>query len=188
MEQIKLRLAHAFWFTLAVIFLVETWLWDHVKEGLRALARNLDLERIEARLIDFLAPLSPRATLAVFAVPAMVIFPLKLAAVSMLAHGEVLAGIVVILTANVLALGVTGFLFDHCRDKLMQMAWFAKFHDIVLRVRAWADALVAPARQRLNEARQYIGERVAAVVGEGQSIFLRKLAHVRALTKRHGAA
>lgn len=188
MEQIKLRLVRAFWFTLAVIFLFESWVWDHVKDWLRALARSLGLERIEARLIDFLAPLSPRTTLAVFAIPAMVIFPLKLAAVSMLAHGEALAGIVVILTANVLALGVTGFLFDHCRDKLLQMAWFAHVYSVVLSVRAWADALVAPARQQLRELRRTIGERVAAILGESRSSFMRKLAHVRALTKRHGAA
>jgi hypothetical protein len=188
MEAIKQRLVRGFWFTLAVVFVVESWLWDHVKEWLRALARALGLERLEARLIDLLAPLSPLPTLAVFAVPAMVIFPLKLVAISMLAHGEVLAGIVVILTANVLALGVTGFLFDTCRDKLLQMPWFAKFYSIVLAVRAWADALVAPARQRLNEARQYIGERVAALLGESRSSFMRMLAQIRALSKRRDSA
>lgn len=188
MESIKQRIVRGFWFTLAVVFAIESWLWDHVKDWLRALAGKLGLERLEARLIELLAPLSPLATLAVFAVPALLILPLKLAAVSMLAHGDVLSAIIIIVVANVLGLGVTGFLFDNCRDKLLQLVWFAKFYDMVLRVRAWADALVAPARQRLHELRGIIGERVAAILGESRSSFMRKWAAVRALTKRGGSA
>ncbi|PWB78631.1 MAG: hypothetical protein C3F11_22285 [Methylocystaceae bacterium] len=187
MEPIKQRLIRAFWFTLAVLFLIESWLWDNVKLALVWLARELGLAKIEASLREFIAGLSPYATLAVFAVPALAILPLKLLAVGAIAHGHVAAGLAVILAAKTLALGVTSFLFDVSRDKLLQLSWFAQFYELVLRVRAWAHELVEPVRRRLREAKEFVEARVAAFIGEGRSQFLRKLALLRALVGRRSA-
>lgn len=187
MEPIKQRLIRAFWFTLAVLFLIESWLWDNVKLALVWLARELGLAKIEASLREFIAGLSPYATLAVFAVPALAILPLKLLAVGAIAHGHVAAGLAVILAAKTLALGVTSFLFDVSRDKLLQLSWFAQFYELVLRVRAWAHELVEPVRRRLREAKEFVEARVAAFIGEGRSQFLRKLALLRAFVGRRSA-
>lgn len=187
MESIKQRLIRAFWFALAVLFLIESWLWDNVKLALVWLARELGLTKFEARLREFIAGLSPHATLAVFAVPALSILPLKLLAVGAIAHGHVVAGLAVILAAKTLALGVTSFLFDLSRDKLLQLRWFARLYDLVLRIRAWAHELVEPVRRRLHAARDFVKARVAVFSREGRSQFLRKLARVRALVRRRGA-
>jgi hypothetical protein len=188
MEPIKQRVIRAFWLTLAVIFLIESWLWDHVKEWLRALGEKLGFAELESRLRDFIAGLSPPATLALFAVPALSVLPIKILALSMLAQGHIFWGLIVIFAAKTLALGVTAFLFDLCRDKLMQMAWFVRFYDLVLRVRSWAHALVEPARQQLRALRQMILERAAALLGESQTQFSRRLAHIRTLVQRGRAA
>jgi hypothetical protein len=184
MEAMKHRLVRAFWLTLAVLFLIESWLWDHVKEWLRALGQKLGFSELEAKLRDFIAPLSPPLTLAVFAVPALTVIPVKLLALEMIAYGHFFWGLVAILAAKTLALGVTAFLFDLCRDKLMQMAWFVRFYELVLRVRAWAHDLVDPLRQQLHALRQLIVERASIVFGESKSQFSRKVAHIRALVQR----
>jgi hypothetical protein len=188
MESIKQRVVRGFWLALAVLFLIESWLWDNVKIALVWLAHALGWKRIEARAREAIAGLSPIATLAVFALPAISILPLKLLAVAAIAHGHVVAGLGVILGAKTLALGVTSFLFDASREKLMQLEWFARLYALVLRVRAWAHGLVEPVRLRLRELRATISARLAAPLGEGRSRFARKLQLVRALVRRRGAA
>jgi hypothetical protein len=184
MEDVKHRLIRAFWFTLAVVFLIEAWLWDHVKLWLRALGDKIGFERYEAQLRDFISRLSPYPTLAVFAVPALAVLPLKILALETIAAGHVLFGITVIFVAKTLALGVTAYLFDICRDKLMQIPRFAQFYDVVLRVRAWAHALVEPARQQLQAMTAVIREKTAAILGESRARFERRLEHIRSLSSR----
>jgi hypothetical protein len=184
MEDVKHRLIRAFWFTLAIVFLIESWLWDHVKLWLRALADKLGVERYEAQLRDFIARLSPYPTLAVFAVPALAVLPLKILALEAIAAGHVLLGLTVIFAAKTLALGVTAYLFDLCREKLMQIPRFVRFYELVLRARAWAHALVEPARQQLLAATSIIQENIAAILGESRARFERRLAHIRSLSSR----
>jgi hypothetical protein len=187
MEAFGRRLIRAFWFTLAILFLVESWLWDNVKIALVRLASALGLKELETRLRGFIASLSPMATLAIFALPAITIFPLKLLAVAAIAHGHVIAGISVILAAKTLALGVTSFLFDASREKLLQIGWFVKLYETTLRVSRWAHARVEPFKQRIREAKDFVKARLSRALGEeGRSLFLRKLALLRALVRRRG--
>lgn len=189
MELIKQRLARAFWFTLAVLFLIESWLWDHVKLWLLRLAAALGVKELEARLREFIAGLTPIATLAVFALPAITILPLKLLAVAAIAHGHVVTGLAVILAAKTLALGVTSFLFDASREKLLQIGWFEKLYETVLRVSRWAHERVEPLERQIRAAKDLLKARLSHVLGEeGGSLFLRKLALLRALVRRRGAA
>ena len=92
--------------------------------------------------------------MAVFAVPALMILPLKIGAIAMMAHGHLIVGVLILLGAKILALGVTAFLFEHCRRRILQMPRFAKFYSLVLQARAWASALVAPARAQLHALSQ----------------------------------
>jgi hypothetical protein len=198
MESFKRQFARAFWFALAVILLFESWLWDHVKEWLRALGRVLGVERFEEWLAGFVGRLSPPATLAVFAVPFLGVLPLKVVGVEFIAHGRVMAGVAVLFSAKTLALGVTAFLFDHCREKLLQMPWFARFYSLVLDARVWARELVAPLRSRLRAAmanvKALLAARLAAVLAaflaqdRRRSRFLRRLADLRAFARRNRAA
>jgi hypothetical protein len=50
----------------------------------------------------------------------------------------------------VVSLGVTAFIFDLTRPKLLQMDWFRRFYDWVVRGIAWAHDLVDPIRRRLK--------------------------------------
>jgi len=188
MESIKRHLIRGFWFTLAVVFLFESWLWDHVKEWLRALGQLLGVERFEPWLAARIDRLSPPFILAIFALPAAAVLPLKALAVAILVRGHVLTGLAVVFAAKTLALGVTAFLFDLCRGKLLQIRWFANFYSLVLDVRAWAQRLVAPLRQRIHAVMEIVRERTAAMLGSRNAQFTRKLAALRAFTRRRGDA
>ena len=48
-----------------------------------------------------------------------------------------------------LGVGVTAFVFDVTRPKLLQMAWFEKLYEFVIGLRAKAMALVDPIKQRI---------------------------------------
>lgn len=188
MENLKQQLRRGFWFTVALIFLFESWLWDNVKDWLRALGRALGVERIEPWLDAFVKKLSPQMTLAVFAVPAITIFPFKLAALSLIAHGHVLVGLIAIFLAKTLALGVTSFLFDLCRGKLLEMEWFGRFYSLVLDARAWAAALVQPYKEHLLKVSAQVKTNIAAFIGKEGGEFGRRWARLRDLARTKRAA
>src|SRR6185503_4162313 len=56
----------------------------------------------------------------------------------------VVAFVVALLFAKLAGLGVTAFIFEVTRPKLMQMTWFARLYGIVMRGLAWAHAMVDP--------------------------------------------
>ncbi|WP_442754824.1 hypothetical protein ACNHKD_17810 [Methylocystis sp. JAN1] len=181
-DRLKQRLARAFWFTLALVFLIESWLWDNVKEWLRALEKALGVEKIEPWLEGVVARLSPRMTLALFAVPMIGVLPLKVAALALLARGHFLLGVLFIFAVKALALGVEAFLFDICRDKLLQMQWFCRLYSLVLDVRAWAAMLVSPIRPRLAELRRALRAYAEGFVG-GDGGLSRRIARLRELAR-----
>ncbi|KAF2990428.1 hypothetical protein OGR47_14755 [Methylocystis sp. MJC1] len=188
LRRLKPRLTRALWFALALLFLIESWLWDHLRDGLRALERWLGVERLEAWLEGLVARLSPPMALVLFVGPIIAILPLKIAALALLAHGHILTGVAVILLAKMLALGVEAFLFDICRDKLLQMQWFARFYSIVLDVRAWASALVKPYKERLLEGLGRLRAYAASFLGGNSEILRKQIARLRALVKSRRAA
>jgi len=178
-DWLKPRLARAFWFTLALIFLVESWLWDNVKEWLRWLEKRLGLERLEPWLEGVVAKMSPPMTLALFAVPMIGVLPFKIGALALLAHGQIFLGLVFIFAVKALTLGVEAFLFDICRDKLLQMEWFGRLYSIVLDIRAWASALVKPYKAKLAELAGRLLAYAQQFIGEDGGDFARRIARLR---------
>lgn len=178
-DWLKPRLVAAFWFTLAIIFLIESWIWDHVKEWLRLIERALGLERFERWLQNFVAPLSPQMTLALFAVPMIGVLPFKIAAFALLASGHVVLGVIFIFLVKSLTLGVEAFLFDICRDKLLQMEWFAGLYSMVLDIRAWSSMLVKPMKLRALAVWSRIRDRASAFLSEDGDDLKRRIARLR---------
>lgn len=178
-DVVKPRLIRAFWFTLAILFLIESWIWDHVKEWLRQLERALGLERIERWLEGVVARLSPPMALALFAVPMLGVLPFKVAALALLARGHVVLGLTFIFLAKSLTLGVEAFLFDICRDKLLQMAWFARLYSVVLDVRAWASRLVRPLKLRAMAVFARLRAKAVALMEQTGGLFARRIARLR---------
>lgn len=144
------RLLQPLWFFLALVFLVEAWLWDRLEPIVAWFVEKIPLERFKVWLADRVDSLSPSATLVVFAVPVIPLFPLKLIGVWLLAHKYWVSAALVIVFGKLVGVGVTAFIFDVTRPKLLEMRWFRKLYEWVLRVRAYAHALVDPIRLRVR--------------------------------------
>ena len=90
-------------------------------------------------------------TLIVFAVPVIPLFPLKLVGLWLLAHEYWVSAIVIIVFGKFVGVGVTAFIFDVTRPKLLEMGWFEKLYQFILVLRAKAAALVDPIKRRIRE-------------------------------------
>lgn len=80
------RLFKPLWVLLAVIFLIEAWLWDHLEPVVERVVARISLRAFKHWLAEKIAALSPALTLIVFVVPAILLFPLKLLALWLLTH------------------------------------------------------------------------------------------------------
>ncbi len=148
------RLFRPIWLLLAVIFLIEAWLWDHLEPIVERVVARIPLRAFKHWLAGKIAALSPAMTLIVFVVPAILLFPLKLAGLWLLAQEYWVSAVTTMVLAKFLGLGVTAFIFDLTRPKLLQMRWFASLYDFVMTLRARAADLVNPIKLRIREILQ----------------------------------
>ena len=143
------RLLQPFWILLAVIFLIEAWLWDHLEPIVARFVALIPLRAFKQWLSDRVDTLSPAMTLIVFVVPVIPLFPLKMVGLWLLMHEYWISAILTIIFAKFLGVGVTAFVFDVTRPKLLEMGWFEKLYEFVLALRAKATALVEPVKIRI---------------------------------------
>src|ERR1700753_3222425 len=115
------RLLQPVWVLLAIVFLIEAWLWDHLEPIVARFVAILPLQSFKEWLAERVDTLSPAMTLIVFIVPVIPLFPLKLIGLWLLAHEYWTSAIFTILFAKFVGVGVTAFIFDGARDKLLGM-------------------------------------------------------------------
>ncbi|MCC7345889.1 MAG: hypothetical protein IT538_00685 [Variibacter sp.] len=159
------RLLRPLWLLLALLFLFEAWLWSHLAPVVAWVVGLVSLPALKARLAAALERLPPYPTLLVFLVPVILLFPLKLLGLWLLAKGSWIGAMAVLGLAKVVSMGVTAFIFEVTRPKLLQLGWFRWVYDrvlvglawahnqidpIKLRMRAWAQTTLAPLRRRLR--------------------------------------
>jgi hypothetical protein len=145
------RVLRIFWVILALVFLLEAWLWTTLAPIVAFIVWLIPLQGIKTRIAAVIGRLSPAATLIVFVVPALVLFPIKISALWLFHRGYWMAGIGMLVFAKLAGLGVTAFIFEVTRPKLMQLAWFARLYDIVMRGLAWAHEMVEPTKRRVRK-------------------------------------
>jgi hypothetical protein len=152
------RLLQPFWVLLAIIFLIEAWLWEHLEPVVEKIVAWIPLRQFKQWLADRVDSLSPAMTLIVFAVPVIPLFPLKLVGLWLLAHEYWLTAVSVLVFAKFAGVGITAFIFDVTREKLLEMHWFERVYEFILDIRARAKALVAPIKQRIRDILRGDGE------------------------------
>jgi hypothetical protein len=145
------RLARLFWVILALLFLFEAWLWDRLAPIVGRIVAAIPWGWIKPALVRLVDRLSPQATLVVFVVPFILMLPLKFFEFWFLAHRQWVATIAVLVLAKLVGLGVTAFIFEVTKDKLLQMAWFRRLYEFFLWARHWAHEKIMPITQRLRE-------------------------------------
>ena len=170
------RIFKPFLVVVALIFLFEAWLWDHLRPLIAAIVNVIAWDRLKARLARLIDWLPPWAVLIVFVIPFVVLLPLKFLEVYFLVHRQWLGAIFVLVVAKLLGLGVTAFIFDVTRPKLLQMAWFRRLYELTLFWLEQAHTLVDPIKQQIKRAmRRYVW-----LFRRGQrGGFLERLARIR---------
>jgi hypothetical protein len=124
---------------LALVILFEEWGWEPLQRALAQLARLPLIGWLEDRI----QALPPYAALAVFALPALALLPVKLLALSWIAGGHLMAGAAVVVAAKIVGTALVARLFVLTRPSLMTLAWFAKAYG---RWSVWKEAVFARVR------------------------------------------
>jgi hypothetical protein len=124
---------------LALLILFEEWGWEPLHRLLARLGRLPVLRQLEAAI----ARLPPHAALVVFLVPALALLPVKLLALGLIAQGQRMLGLVVIVVAKLVGTAVVARLFALTQPALMQLPWFARAYT---RWSTWKAALLAQVR------------------------------------------
>ncbi len=145
------RLLRPLWVLLSLIFLAEVWLWDHLEPIVARIVNLIPWVRLKRKLALLIEDLPPRATLIVFVIPFVLLLPVKFLEVYLFATRQWLAAGVVLVLAKFIGLGITAFIFDVTRDKLLQMAWFRRLYEWILQAQIWAHGTTEPVRQRVRQ-------------------------------------
>jgi len=145
------RLARPFWVALALVFLFEAWLWDVLQPIVGRIVNVIPWGKIKPAFLRMVERLSPQATLVVFAIPFVVLLPVKFLEFWLLAHRQWIAAIIVLVSAKLIGLGLTAFIFEATKDKLLQMAWFRRLYEFFVWARDWAHEKIEPVKRQLRE-------------------------------------
>jgi hypothetical protein len=156
------RLLRPFLILLALIFLFEAWLWDRLAPVVAFIVARLPLRALKATAAAWIEALPPAATLVVFCVPVLLLLPVKFLGLWMLAHEHWLGALAVLAFAKVVSLGVTAFIFDLTRPKLLQLAWFRWLYGHVMAWLDWAHGLVDPIKRRVRSILRALAPKRAA--------------------------
>jgi hypothetical protein len=135
----------------AIVLFVEEWGW----RPLTALAAKVARWPPIARFENLLRRAPPKVALALFLVPAALLFPIKLAALWFMHEGHVAFGLFVILAAKVIGTAAVGRLFIVVEPQLMQFGWF-------VRALAWSRLMRRRVMARLHASAPWRIARVAA--------------------------
>jgi hypothetical protein len=180
------RLLRPLWVLIAVLFLVEAWLWHRLSALIAWVLAAVGLPRLKVRLAAWVEGLPPPAALVLFVVPAVCLLPCKLLGLWMLARGRWVAALAVLGAAKLVGVGMTAFLFQAARPRLLRMAWFAWLYGRVLAALAWAHRQLDPFKQRVRTwARQTVAPalaRLRAALPRGR--VARRMARLRRRAQR----
>lgn len=153
----KRRLLKIFWVTLALLFLFEAWLWRHLSDGIAWVLSKLGWPYVRERCAESVKALPPYGALSLFVIPAIGIYPVKVYGLKLLLDGHWFYAAWVYLAAKVVGLGLTAFIFDLSKPKLMEIAAFAALYRIVIGGLEWAKAMVDPVKRRVRKWMRVLG-------------------------------
>jgi hypothetical protein len=122
----------------ALLYVVEEWLWLRLTSLMRALGRLPGIRQIEG----WISRLPPAGAAVFFVLPSTLALPVKLVALHLIAHGELLRGTLVIIAAKVAATALFARLYVLTQPALMRVRWFVALRALVLRWKAWAYAQI----------------------------------------------
>jgi hypothetical protein len=140
MSFVRKLLRNTFTAIIALVLLFEEWGWEPLAALFARLGRLPFFAWLERRLLA----LPPYAALATFALPALALLPVKIAALYLIGRGHGGMGLVVLLAAKFIGTAVLAWLFALTQPTLMRLAWFARWYP---RWKAWKDRVMDEVRR-----------------------------------------
>ena len=153
---------------LALIVLYYDWGWETLSHVFDWLAKRPLWRAME----NAVRRLSPWGALLLFALPTALLFPIKLAALWLIAQGQHVVGVLLIVAAKLVGTAVVARLFSLTQPALLKLRWFARIYQWFIPWKdVWLDAIRASWPWR---AGRVIKRRVKrAVVAAYNNIFRR---------------
>lgn len=124
-RRLKRLIAAPFVLIAAIIILLEDWLWDDLARLAAAIGRLPVFHQVET----LITKLPPYAALVSFAVPSLLLVPVKLVALYFISHGHALLGLLTVIGAKVAGTALVARVFTLTRPKLMRINWFAWLYE-----------------------------------------------------------
>lgn len=183
---LKRTLAAPFVLLAAIVILFEDWLWEDLARLAAAIGRLPILRSLEGLIVR----LPPYPALLLFAMPALLLVPLKLLALYFISHGRAPLGLLTIIFAKFAGTALVARLFTLTRPQLLRIAWFAWTYERLAAFKARLYATIkATAIYRLAH-RQHLRIRGAlrAWFGKRRGFWLRRWWATRRLTRRRKQA
>jgi hypothetical protein len=124
-KRLKRVLAAPFVFLAAIFILIEDWLWDDLARLAASIGRLPVFHQIEA----LITKLPPYAALVFFAVPSLLLVPVKLVALYFISHGHAVYGFLTVVGAKIAGTALVARVFTLTRPNLMRIGWFARAYE-----------------------------------------------------------
>jgi hypothetical protein len=115
-----------------VVILFEDWLWDDLQRIAAAIGRWPVFHQAEA----IVRRLPPWGALAIFAVPSLLLVPVKLAALYLITAGHSALGIATIVLAKLTGTAIVARLFTLTKPKLLMIRRFRQIYELTVRFKA----------------------------------------------------
>jgi hypothetical protein len=125
---------------LVLLILFEEWGWEPLGRLMARIARLRAIARAERAI----SALPPVAALVAYALPWLLLLPLKVLALWLIGDGQALLGCAVVIIAKVLGTAVVARLFTLTKPALLRLAWFAALYG---RWSAWKSATLRWVRE-----------------------------------------
>jgi hypothetical protein len=183
---LKRLLAAPFVFIAAVIILIEDWLWDDLARLAAAIGRLPVLHQIEI----LITKLPPYAALVFFAVPSLLLVPVKLLALYFISHGHAVFGFLTVVGAKIAGTALVARVFALTRPKLMRIGWFAWVYERFIAFKARVYEVIKSTAIYSAAHRQMVRMRAALKIWKAKrkSVWRRRWDAARKFSRRRKPA
>ena len=116
----------------AIVVLLEDWLWEDLQRFAYFFCFLPVFRQAEALIVA----LPPWGALAIFALPSLLLIPVKLAALWFISTGHLVMGVGVMVAAKIAGTALVARLFKLTKPKLLTFNLFARLYGILTRFKA----------------------------------------------------
>ena len=123
---------------LAIVLIVEEWLWDLLTVTGQYLGQWLRLNHLEY----WISQTSANLALLILLVPILLVTPINLTALWLLMNGLLLQGLLLEIVAKLLGTLLIARVFNLTKPQLLSFAWFAWIYHTITTALRWAHAKI----------------------------------------------